>query len=194
MKPEIRDKIEQGALLTRVIIEVLGTPKEHVEKTLRSLIEKVKEEESLKILKGKIFKAKPKGSFFTSFTEMEILFNDFFDLASFCIEYLPSSVEVIEPADFKTKSVNITNVLNDLLAKLHNIDMVLKSIQAKDLILERNSQNLLKNIVVLSLKHGKKNVEALSKATGVAINVLEPFLKNYLKDGVIKKFGDYYSL
>lgn len=195
MKPEQREKIEKGGLLAKVIIEVLGTPKEHVEKTLKSVIEKIKEDESLDVMKGKVFKAKPQGKFFSMFTEMEILFDGFSNLATFCLDYLPSSVEIIEPTNFKTESVNITHVLNDLLAKLHNIDMVLKSVQAKNLILERNSQNLLKNIVVLSLKDGKKkSVTELSKATGINVKALEPFLNNYLKEGVIKKVGKKYVL
>lgn len=195
MKPEHREKIDKGGLLAKVIVEVLGTPKEHVEKTLKSVIEKIKEDESLSVLKGKVFKAKPKGKFFTMFAEMEILFDDFSNLTIFCLDYLPSSVEIIEPLDFKAKSVNITHVLNDLLAKLHNVDMVMKSIQAKNLILERNSLNLLKNIVVLTLKDGKKkSLEELSKATGISIKALEPFLQNYLKDGAIKKVGKKYAL
>lgn len=194
MKPDIEEKIRQGALLTKVIVEILGAPKEHVEKTLKAVIEKIKEEEPLNVLSGKVFKAKPQGRFFSMFTEMEILFNDFAHLADFCFNYLPSSVEIVEPEEFKTKSVNITNVLNDLLAKLHNADMVLKNSQAKNLILERNSLNLLKNIVVLSLRDGKKSLDELSKATGVAVNALEPFLNNYLKENVIKKLGKEYSL
>lgn len=194
MKPDVEEKIRQGALLTKVIVEILGAPKEHVEKTLKAVIEKIKEEEPLNVLSGKVFKAKPQGRFFSMFTEMEILFNDFAHLADFCFNYLPSSVEIVEPEEFKTKSVNITNVLNDLLAKLHNADMVLKNSQAKNLILERNSLNLLKNIVVLSLRDGKKSLDELSKATGVAVNALEPFLNNYLKENVIKKLGKEYSL
>lgn len=194
MKPDVEEKIRQGALLTKVIVEILGAPKEHVEKTLKAVIEKIKEEEPLNVLSGKVFKAKPQGRFFSMFTEMEILFNDFAHLADFCFNYLPSSVEIVEPEEFKTKSVNITNALNDLLAKLHNADMVLKNSQAKNLILERNSLNLLKNIVVLSLRDGKKSLDELSKATGVAVNALEPFLNNYLKENVIKKLGKEYSL
>ncbi len=194
MKPEHKEKIEQGGLLTKVIIEVLGTPKEHVEKTLKAVIEKIKEDDSLTVLKGKVFKPKPQGKFFSTFTEAEIIFESFADLASFCLDFLPSSVEIIEPLELKTKSVDVTEVLNDLLAKLHNIDMVLKSTQMKSIKLEENSLNLLKNIVVLSLKDGKKSLEELSTATGISQKDLEPFLKNYLKEGVIKKIGQAYSL
>ena len=196
MKPEHKEIMDKGGLLVKVILEVLGAPKEHVEKTLKSVIEKIKEDQSLTVIKGKVFKAKQQeeSKFFSMFSEMELLFNSFADLAAFCLDYLPSSVEILEPNDLKTDSRDITGILNDLLAKLHNVDMVMKSIQAKSMVLEKNSLNLLKQIVVLSLKQGNKSVEELSKATGITEKSLEPFLKNYLKEDMIMKVGKKYAL
>jgi DNA-binding Lrp family transcriptional regulator len=67
-------------------------------------------------------------------------------------------------------------------------------VQSKSLILEKNSLNLLKNIVVLSLKDGNKSVKELSKATGITEEPLKAFLENYVKEGVIKKSGKRYAL
>lgn len=194
MKPEHKEIMEKGGLLVKVILEVLGAPKEHVEKTLKSVIEKIKEDQSLTVIKGKVFKAKPKEQFFTMFSEMEMLFNGFADLASFCLDYLPSSLEIIEPHELKASAGDMTAIMNDLLANLHNVDMVLKNLQAKNIILERNSLNVLKNIVVLSLKDGSKSIKELSGATGITAKSLEPFLEEYLKEDVIQKIRKKYSL
>ena len=45
-------------LIVKVIIEILGAPKEHVEKTMKLVLDKVREQKYLKVLRDKIFETK----------------------------------------------------------------------------------------------------------------------------------------
>ena len=53
-------------------------------------------------------------------------FNNFKKLTDFCFNFMPSSIEIIEPETNKLSSGSIEEMLNDVLAKLHQYDMALK--------------------------------------------------------------------
>ena len=120
----------------RVIIEIVGSPKEHIEEVMKQLVEKIKEEK--KLLKYNIFEAQEKEKLFFTFTEMEMRFDNVEGLIGFCFDYMPSSVEILGEKEINVKKEEIENVINDLLAKLHEYDMVLKNLRA-ELILTRKS-------------------------------------------------------
>ncbi|MBS3134892.1 hypothetical protein J4406_00775 [Candidatus Woesearchaeota archaeon] len=121
---------------TKAIIEVAGSPKEHIEEVMTKVVEKIKSEQQ--ILKYKIFEAQQKEKLFFTFTEMEIDFSNFEKLIGFCLDYFPSSIEIIdEEVDIKRKELE--NVTNDLLAKLHEYDMILKNLKAELYLLKNKS-------------------------------------------------------
>jgi len=62
----------------------------------------------------------------STFTEFELEFNNFKKLTDFCFNFMPSSIEIIEPETNKLSSGSIEEMLNDVLAKLHQYDMALK--------------------------------------------------------------------
>ena len=120
----------------KIIIEVAGSPKEHIEEVIKEIVEKIKNEK--KILRYKIFEAQEKEKMFFTFTEMEIDFNNYEDLAGFCLDYFPSSIELLdEKIDIKREELE--NTLNDLLAKLHQYDMNLKNLKAEIFMLKKNT-------------------------------------------------------
>jgi len=121
---------------TKAIIEIAGAPKEHVEDVLKGIVEKIKNEQ--KILKFRIFEAQEKEKLFFSFTEMEIDFESFEKLTGFCLDYFPSSIEILEEK-IDIKREELENTLNDLLAKLHQYDMTLKNLKAEIIILKKNT-------------------------------------------------------
>ena len=46
----VKEKLDAGYIQCRVIIELVGKPKEHIEKTLRSYVEKIKQNENYDVL------------------------------------------------------------------------------------------------------------------------------------------------
>ena len=120
---------------TRLIIEIAGSPKEHVEEVMKQIIQKVQQEK--KVLKYNIFEAEQRGKLFSTFTEIDIDFSNFEELIGFCLDYMPSSIEILdEKIDIKREETE--NVVNDLLAKLHEYDMTLKNLKA-ELILRKSN-------------------------------------------------------
>ena len=131
----------------RSIIEIVGGPKEHVEKAMGVVVEKLKEGKHVKLLKEKVFEARPlegKRPLFSTFCEVEVEAKKVDDLFGFCFDFLPSSVEVYEPAEFGMKADVINDMFNELLAKLHQYDLALKNIYAQNILLKRQVDKLEK--------------------------------------------------
>ncbi|MEK6835259.1 MAG: hypothetical protein AABX61_03290 [Nanoarchaeota archaeon] len=124
----------------RVVIEIAGFPKEHIEQVMQKVVDKVKE--NFKVIKSEIFdtvelKDKMAG-FWSVFTEIELKFDDINALTVFCFEYMPSSMEILEPEELKFGRMDFGGFINDLLARLHEYDMVVKNLQAENMVMKKN--------------------------------------------------------
>ncbi len=179
----------------RAILEVLGKPKGHVEKTIKLLVEKVKENPENSVLNEKFADIQPEGeTVFSTFVELEIVFKGMGPLIGFCFDFMPSSLEVDKPDSLLLKNRDISNALNDLQAKLHNVDMIAKTLKAERDFLKRNFNTVIGNLITVLIKVGKNNLEDLSKFTGINSQELEKYIDELTKDGKIKKEEDKYSL
>ena len=126
-------------IIIKTIIEVAGFPKEHIEETMVKVIEKLKQES--KVTKHEVFEAvelkdKLEG-FWSTFCDIEINFNNIEELIRFCFEYMPSSIEILSPEDLKFNNIEIANVFNDLLARLHHYDMLVKNLNASNQVMKK---------------------------------------------------------
>ena len=179
---------------TRAIIEIAGKPKEHIEETMKLVVKKLKHEQGIKVLKSKVHDAEEHGEVFSTFAELELEHDSLESITYFCFEYLPSSLEMVEPESLKVEMQTFSEVFNDLLGKLHSMDNKLKNMAAANIILDKNSNNLLKVLVTLALKDGAKSVEQLSNYCMIIPVQLKPFLERYVQEKIINKEGDKYSL
>lgn len=189
---EIKVKINEGWVHSRIIIEVLGVPKEHVEKTIRGYVEKLKSEKDIGVIKEDFSDAEKKQNFFAAFVELEIITKGPEILAGICFDYMPSSVEILEPETFQFDSLDFAQFINDLLARLHNIDMQLKNSVAEAKLMRGNMDSLMQNFAYMSLKHSPKSLDFLSKEVGIDAKFLIPVLKKMVERNVIKEeHGEY---
>jgi hypothetical protein len=186
----VKEKLSKGYLMINMVIEIVGTPKEHVEDTLRLVLKKLREEEGVDVQNGKVYEPKSQGNFFSTFAELNVLIKDFATITSICFNYMPSSIEILEPAQFKLVPLDMANMLNDILARLHETDMRLKNTNAVNILLEKNLYNLLKHAVLLTLGAGKKTAAELSEGVGISDVQLEPFLTKFEEEKLIKKEGN----
>jgi len=122
-------------LKARFIIEIAGFPKEHIENTMRGVVKKLRNEK--KVLNYKIFEAEQKEKLFSTFAEVEVEIKEFDELVGICLDYLPSSVEILKPDKFNLESKDFENFINDLLGKLHQYDMVVKNLKAQNMLLNK---------------------------------------------------------
>ena len=122
----------------RVIIEILGSPKKHVEETINKVVKKIETEETdIKLLNGKSYEATEVKGLWSTFAELELEFNKLYDLIGFSFDYMPSVIEILEPEKMNIEMGDVNELLNDLLAKLHNYDMVTKNLSAENILLKR---------------------------------------------------------
>ncbi|MBI1969038.1 hypothetical protein HYS49_03950 [Candidatus Woesearchaeota archaeon] len=183
-------------ILFRAMIEVLGKPQEHVEEALGTYLENLKKNERYTVLRAARAKTKKQDDqdLWATFAELEVQTEKVEDIIGFCFDYMPSLIEVIEPVEFPLKDVDVTQFLNDLQAKLHNVDMVAKNVKLENDHLHKNMGLLLRNYVLLLLsKGGQLTSEQVSKLTGVDQDRLEDFLDTLIDQGKIDlKAGKYF--
>jgi hypothetical protein len=183
---------QENKVLAKVIVEVVGTPKDHVENSVKLVLDNIKKEKGIKPIKMKIFKPKAVDNYFSSFAELELEFSNPAALLGMCFDYMPSSVEIVRPEKLNMDSNGLASLLNDLLLKLHNISMNVRKLNIENNNLRLNSEALLKNITMLSIGKSEKTIEEISKEVGVKPASLRPFVDKYVKDGKISlKDGRY---
>ncbi|MBI2564405.1 hypothetical protein HYV79_00240 [Candidatus Woesearchaeota archaeon] len=160
----------------RAIIEILGAPKEYIENTLKNYIEKLKKE-GTNLLSEVYHEAIPQQKLFSTFAEVEILFQKPNELLNFCFDAMPSSIEILSPEHLMFNAVNLNDFLNDLQARVHQADLIVKNFKAQNNILDQNTQAIFNNFIVYLLKQGPKTLEELSQPVGLTPAELLPFVK-----------------
>lgn len=120
---------------TRCVIEIVGSPKEHVEEVINKIVEKVKKE--YKVIQNSIFEAKQIDKFWGGFVELIIKFEKLDNIFGFCFDYMPSSVEIINPNKLEVNNSHINDLLNDMVMRLHQYDMIMKNIKAANTLLQK---------------------------------------------------------
>ncbi|MDD5178038.1 MAG: hypothetical protein PHT54_02015 [Candidatus Nanoarchaeia archaeon] len=126
-------------IIIKTVIEILGAPKEHVEETLKKVVEKLKE--GFKVRNAKTYEAQEteleKHKLWTAFTEAEIQMENISKITDFCFDFMPSSIEIIEPDELRIKSPEYAELINELLARLHQYDMIVKKLNAENILLKK---------------------------------------------------------
>lgn len=178
----------------RAIIEMLGAPKDYIEKTLRNYVQKLKNDGKA-IIKEHYEEAAPQeGGMFATFCELELNFTKPKELITFCFESMPSSIEIIEPEALAISNHDLTNFLNDLQAHLHEADMIVKTLHAQQQHLDTNATHVFYNFITHILKNGPKTKDDLALIVGMPSKDLLPFLNQLIeKERIREENGTYYS-
>ncbi|RMF55520.1 hypothetical protein D6745_01960 [Candidatus Woesearchaeota archaeon] len=192
---EVMHKVEEeGYIYIKTIIEVLGKPKEHVAETLKLVVQKAKENDKLIFVKEKSFEPKPQEKLFSAFTEMELLVKNADALMDFCVEFMPSSVEILEPPMLDFKNTALSNLLNEFLGRLHKADMISKGYNAANQLLRKNIKTLVKNIILVTLKYKPMPLKELTRMVGIDEKTLKPFVDELIKNKTIILDDNKYRL
>ncbi len=176
----------------RAIIDMLGTPKEHVEQILRDYIKKLKED--FTITNEEYAESVQKEKYYSTFVEIELEFEKMEDVLTFCFDAMPSSIEIMSPEKLSFDANVLTGFLNDLQAKVHQVDAIMKDVSAKQQLLDVNSMNILHNFIYFLVKQGDKTQEEISQHIGIGLKETKSFLNVMIKKGLIKEDGGKYTL
>ncbi|MBI2541990.1 hypothetical protein HYV80_04740 [Candidatus Woesearchaeota archaeon] len=185
---------EHAHIRCRAIIEVLGKPKEHVENAIKEYIEHIKQDSELVILNEEYSDAEEHGSLWSKFVEIELVVKGTKKLIAFCFEYMPSSLEILKPEHLVMTNPELSSFLNDLQARLHDVDMVVKKLKAENDFLRLNMNAILHNSILICLKVSRLSIEQISQITGVDKKEIEIFVEKMLKENKIKKEDELYTL
>lgn len=121
----------------KAIIEIAGFPEEHVKNTMDMVMENLSKEKGVSIIKKEVAPVKSVEKMWSTFAELELKMENFTELNDFFFNYMPSSVEIIEPVKMNINSNEMDDLINDMLARLHNFTMFLKNLQAENTVLKR---------------------------------------------------------
>ncbi|NOZ81376.1 MAG: Crp/Fnr family transcriptional regulator [DPANN group archaeon] len=195
-RPELShaDRLEHGQLMVRSVIEVLGKPEPHVKHTLKTLVGELDKSDSFTIVKKEYSRTKKIGGLHSMFVDVEFWAKNITVLNGFCIDYMPSSIEVLEPEQPRLKAHEIMAFLNDFLAKLHEIDMLAKNLRQQNAVLSNNIVNLYRNVIRLILLDGPKEEQLLARMTGTDPAGISKVLASLKKEGMIQKEGTAWRL
>lgn len=186
----MEDKIK-----VKAIVEVLGKPKEHVQQAVELVLKKIKEDNNkIELLKEDTADVKEtENGFFSTFSEIEIEAENPSALLNFCFDYMPSSVDILEPDDINFKNSILSSTLNDLQAKLHKMDMLLKQTMNENKFLRINSNKLLRNLIYVVTVKEPRTKEFIQQYTGLGEKDLDIFLKKLVEIKALAKEGELYS-
>ena len=177
---------------------MMGAPKEHLVEKLKGYVLFLKSAQNSKMISSSIAvprKNEKDKKLFTTYAELEIMFKDASALAFFCFDYMPSSIEILQPTELSYRATDFAAFFNDMLERIYRLDLLLKNLKATNAVLEKNAGLLLRNNIILSLKNKDKTISELSKNTGIPEDQLEKFINNrLLSDGWLLKKGDIFSI
>ncbi len=175
----------------KAIVEVVGKPKEHVEETLNVLIKNIADDNKVKLEQREVYEAKEVQNFFSAFAEVDVLFEETRSLIDFCFDYMPSSIDIIEPGELRIDSKSLSLFLNDLTGRLHSINAKMANKNAESKIMMQNAETLLSNLLKMTLKD-PKSLDEITGKVGIKKQKLQAILGKYTQMGkVTKKDGKY---
>ncbi len=131
--------MEKPTITIKAILELMGSPEEHVDKTMEMIVEKLNASKEFEVITSKLSETTSieDRPFWSKFVDLELGFKNMDDVTGFCFDFMPSSIEVVEPVSFNFKKDILDNLWNDLIARIHQYDMLLKNLHAENKVMKR---------------------------------------------------------
>tara|TARA_Y100000310_G_scaffold343926_1_gene453970 strand:+ start:1633 stop:2034 length:402 start_codon:yes stop_codon:yes gene_type:complete len=124
-------------IVVRALIELAGFPKENIEKGIKSISDQLDKTSEIKVISKEVAEVKEVKKIWASFVETELEFTDLKELLLFNIQFLPSSVEILEPEKLTIDTNDFTDFMNTMQAKLHEYNAALSKLIIKNKVLEK---------------------------------------------------------
>ncbi len=192
---EIRQKLQKGWVHAIVTFEVAGKPKEHVEKSLDEYVKNLKKDERIIFLDEEREEAiEHEDGIFSAFSEAELLVDKLETFTWLCMNFSPSSIEILEPDNMDVTSRDLTNWLNDLLSKIHEVAQELRGTKGSQKHMVVAMNQLIKNSIRLTLEQTPKTEEEISKSTGILGEQLKEFLTYLVEKGEVVEVDGKYQI
>lgn len=193
-KRELNEYLEEDYLLVRVVFEIVGNPKKHVEDTLNNLLTKLDSENGIRISKKEIEPAEEtESNLYSTLAETELLVKDLYKLTWIIFNYTPASVELLEPGHIDLKDNKFNAVFNDLLAKLHESNQKMVNVSNTNIGLQQSINALLRNASLNVIGSKSLTPEEVGKPIGISGKQLKQILDKMVKEKTLVQEGEKYK-
>ncbi len=142
---EIKEKLSKGYLKCHFIFEVVGKPADYIEQIMEMLLKELEKEPNVLIISKSFNKStnyQDTQELFTTFAETELLIENFKRLIQIIFDYMPTSIEILEPDEIKMKIQDYNLLVNELANNLHSRDIAAKKILFEKDVLFRKLQEI----------------------------------------------------
>lgn len=143
-----------------MIVEIAGKPAEYVKESLDTHTAQLEKIPGIEIVSRTISEPKKleNQDAYTSFSEIDIKTENFQQLLDIVFDFMPSSIEIIEPGAIEMDSQEATMFINNFAGRLHRYDDIAKIAQFKirQLTEELNRIKLSQQIKIIPKTEIKK--------------------------------------
>jgi hypothetical protein len=190
---QVKEQVRKGWIRAIITFEVVGTPKAHVESSLKEYMANIHKDDRITFVREEFEPAvQHDDGMFSTFCEAELLAKNLETFTWLCINFSPASIEILEPDEIVTDARDLTNWLNDLLAMVHDVGTKHRAVKAGNDHLTLAMNQLIKNSILLAVKQGPKDAKEISRSIGVDHIQLEPFLNHMAQKKELAKEKDKY--
>ncbi len=190
---EIKEKLQQGYIRTNIIFEIIGNPKEYVENALNEYMVNLKKEEDIIVIHEEFEKVEKQENYWSGFAEVELLAKGLEKFTWICFNYMPASVEILEPEMLSFEQNSLTNWINDMLAKLHEVSIVAQQVGSQNKLMLQSINALIRNSILTCLDAGFNTQKDIAAKVGVDVKDLDPVLEAMIQEKKINKDKNKYS-
>lgn len=140
---------------TKAIIEIAGYPRDHIKNTMDLVIERLKTDKDIIVKNVKVSDETQIQKVWSVFGEFDLQFENLDKFLSFCFDYTPSSIEIINPQKLNLVSSEFSGLVNDLLERLHRYHLIIANMDAENKALKFKISNATPNNQEINKKTDK---------------------------------------
>lgn len=194
-KKDIKRMIEEeGYIHANFLFEIVGNPKEHVETALKMFLENIDADQQVICLRKDVEEViQLEGEdLFSVAAEVEYLVLGLEKFTWLAFNFMPASVEVIAPKEITFSDKDFGMWMNDLLAKLHEVNTMHTTVKSEHSALVKNLNAVIRNSIVLVLKGKEMTAEEIGPHLGMGEASVVKFLEAMEKEKkIVSKNGTY---
>lgn len=112
-----------------MIVEVAGRPPEYLTNSLQLHIDKLNHVKGIRLVSSKLSEpavVESEKDLYTCFAEVEVEVTGLSKLMDLVFDFMPSSIEIIDPMNLELNCQEATMFVNDLAGRLHKYDELAK--------------------------------------------------------------------
>jgi len=129
---------KENWLTIRMIQEIAGFPEAKVVETMDRMNGRLASMDGVDVLERDIHKPKEvKEGIWSMFADIELKVKDFPTIILILFDFMPSSIEILEPSTVTTDTIELSGAINDLVGKMHHLDAIAKKFYAANNALQR---------------------------------------------------------